>query len=397
MNILFIAHRIPYPPNKGDKIRSFNEIKFLSQGHDIYLGTILDQPSDEQYVLGLKEYCKEVHAVYFNKRVALLKNILKGKPFSVCSFYHTPLQKYIDKVLAENNIDVVICFCSSVAEYVFKTPAFLKKEQNGIKFILDYVDLDSDKWGQYATYSRFPLSWVYAFERRRLLQYEIKINQLFHHSFFVSKREVDMFKGRYPDAKNLAYISNGVDFEYFSPKKRSVKNDKPILIFTGVMDYFANEDGVAWFCNHVFEKIKEKIPNTQFYIVGNNPTEAVKNLSKIEGVHVTGYVDDIREFYWMADICVIPLRIARGLQNKVLEAMATGNAIVATSNASDGVIVHEDMDIIIADDEDHFARAVVALLEDEAKRIALGEKAKENVYRHYSWDANLAKLGALIS
>ena len=397
MNILFIAHRIPYPPNKGDKIRSFNEIKFLSKTNDVYLATILDRPSDEQYVLGLKEYCKEIHAVYFNKKAKLLRNVFKRLPLSVCSFYNTSLQEYVDKVLAGKKIDYVICFCSSMAEYVFRAPAFLNRATNGIKFIIDYVDLDSDKWAQYATYTRFPFNLLYRLESHRLLKYEIKINQLFHDSFFVSKREVDIFKRLYPEAKNLNYISNGVDYEYFGPKKRSLKNDKPVLLFTGVMDYFANEDGVSWFCKNIYGKIKAEVPNAQFYIVGNNPTQAVKNLSRIEGVHVTGYVDDIRTYYWMADICVIPLRIARGLQNKVLEAMATGNAIVATSNARDGIIAHENTDIVIADDETQFASAVIALLKDEEKRIALGEKAKENIYKHYSWDVHLATLNTLIS
>ena len=162
------------------------------------------------------------------------------------------------------------------------------------------------------------------------------------------------------------------------------------------MDYHANVDGVTWFCNKVFSAIKNEFPESQFYIVGNRPTNAVWNLSEIDGVTVTGYVDDIRNYYWMADVCVIPLRIARGLQNKVIEAMATGNAVVATSNASDGIVCHNNLDIVIADDEERFANEVISLLKDENRRKEMGRKAVENIHHHYSWEANLKAFDDLL-
>jgi len=163
------------------------------------------------------------------------------------------------------------------------------------------------------------------------------------------------------------------------------------------MDYFANEDGVKWFCEQIFPIIRKKIPQVEFYIVGNNPTDVVWNLSEIDGVTVTGYVEDIREFYMLADICVIPLRIARGLQNKVLEAMASGKAIVATSNASDGLICHENEDILIADSEEEFAEKVITLMENDLQRDLMGGKAIMNVEENYSWDVNLSYLNYLLS
>ena len=174
-------------------------------------------------------------------------------------------------------------------------------------------------------------------------------------------------------------------------------NQHPTLVFTGYMDYFANEDGVDWFCKNVFSKIKAEIPDVQFYIVGNRPTRKVINLSKIDGVYVTGYVEDIREYYWMATICVIPLRIARGLQNKVLEAMATGNAVVATSNASDGIICDENVDIVIADNAEEFAQKTISLLKDDNRIAQIGKKARENILQNYSWLQNMNKFDCLIS
>lgn len=395
MNILFLSHRIPYPPDKGDKIRSFNEIKYLSKKNNIYLGTVLEHESDIEFVEALKKYCREVHAVFFERRIKLFKNLFHRLPFSVVNFYDKGLQEYVDKTLKEKQIDVVICFCSSMAEYIFKTPLFKEKKMGIIKLIMDYIDLDSDKWLQYATYARLPVNLLYKIENKRLFKYEIKVNKTFNHSIFVSQREVDVFKKLYPEVKNIHIISNGVDHDYFSPKQKqnpsqfATRNSRPILIFTGVMDYFANEDGVNWFCKNIFPKIRSEVPNIQFYIVGNKPTNLVWSLTEIDGVTVTGYVNDIREYYWMADICVIPLRIARGLQNKVLEAMATGNAVIATSNATDGIICHNKKDIIIENDKDKFAKEVISLLKDKYRREEIGRNAVENIRQNYSWEENL--------
>lgn len=399
MNILFLSHRIPYPPDKGDKIRSFNELKYLSGNHDLYLGTLVDQEDELEYVRPLEELCKQIHAVPVNTKLQYLRNLVSTKPFSVSHFYHKDLQKYVDRTIQNRKIEAIICFCSSMAEYLFKNTTFRENGLKGKKLIMDYVDLDSDKWAQYAKYSGFPLNVIYRTEKRRLLAYEIKINQLFEHSIFVSSREARMFGKLNPDSKSVQVICNGVDFGYFAPKRRnegsiglkmgSKAKNAPALVFTGVMDYFANEDGVRWFCEEIFPKIRSMIPETQFYIVGNRPTNGVWRLSEIDGVTVTGYVDDIRVYYWMADVCVMPLRIARGLQNKVLEAMATGNAVVATSNASDGIICENNGDIVIADEPEKFAEEVIGLIRNENRRIEIGGRAVENIRTNYSWEANL--------
>lgn len=430
MNILFLCHRIPFPPNKGDKIRSYNELIFLSKNHDIYLATTLDEESEEAYVTTLERYCKEIHAVRFNRRLKLFKSLFSGKPFSVSNFYDRSLQEFVDNTIRNKKIDAIICFCSSMAEYVFNNPEYRENGLKDTKLIMDFVDLDSDKWLQYATYSRFPLNLIYMVENRRLFKYEVEINKLFDHSVFVSEREVKVFKRLYPEARRVQVIPNGVDFDDFIPKPDSIgqqpsanprdsevmtdnsrfpvnvsrplkrtaaaDNHGPILVFTGFMDYFANEDGVKWFCERIFPSIRQEFPHAEFYIVGNKPTNVVWNLSEIDGVTVTGYVDDIRKYYWMADACVIPLRIARGLQNKVLEAMATGNAVVASSNASDGIVCHEGEDIVIADDEELFANQVIELIRDARRRREMGQKAARNIRLNYSWETNLEAFDKLL-
>ena len=402
MNILFLCHRVPFPPNKGDKIRSFNEIKYLSKRHSIFLGTILEEETEKANIKVLEKYCKEIHAVHFRRKLKLIKSLFSGKSFSVSNFYDKALQEYVNTTLSEKKIDTVICYCSSMAKYLFENNLYKQRKLGDMQLVIDFVDLDSDKWLQYSRYSRFPMRMIYRIENRRLFEYEIKINQQFDHSIFVSEREVQVFKTLYPKARNVTVIPNGVDYEYFSTREtgandhQSLKDWQPKLVFTGVMDYFANEDAVKWFCEKIFPRVKADFPRTQFYIVGNKPTNAVKALSNIEGVTVTGYVDDIRTYYWMADVCIIPLRIARGLQNKVLEAMATGNAVVASSNASDGIICHKNIDIVIADEEESFAKEVIGLLKDEKRRKEIGRRAVENIRSHYSWENNLQAFEKLL-
>lgn len=400
MNVLFLSHRIPFPPHKGDKIRSYNEIKHLSKSKRIFLASFTDGSTKGEDIENLRKYCAEMYLVPEPSRMKILKAAFSGKPLTVEHFFDRRIQKYVDSVIESRGVDVVFCYCSSMAEYVFRSKWYRRGKLAGVKTIIDYVDLDSDKWLQYAMYAKFPMNIVYGTENRRLQEYEIRINREFDHSVFVSRREEEIFRNVYPEMGKVSVISNGVNWEYFLPKVEPapsregdrIAEKEYSLVFTGVMDYFANVDGVEWFCRNIFPLIREKVGNVKFYIVGQKPLREVRDLQKEAGVVVTGYVEDIRKYYWMADICVIPLRIARGLQNKVLEAMSTGNAVVATTNASEGIACNNRENIVIADNEADFAKSVVDLLLNKEARRVMGRNARENILRHYSWDTNLSQL-----
>lgn len=401
MNILFISHRIPYPPNKGDKIRSFNQIKYLSRFHRIFLATLLESPSDREYIGGLERLCEAICAVQPNKGTRLWQALSASKPFSVSYFYHKKVQRFIDDLLEKESIDIIVCFCSSIAEYVFQTPRYRENRLSGVRLIMDYVDLDSDKWLQYSQYSLFPLNIIHRIEYKRLFEYEKTINKKFDASIFVAKREMALFQRRYPRANRLHVIPNGVDIEYFRPAPESSErtradNSSPILVFTGAMDYFANVDGVVWFSSHIFPKIKQAFPQALFYVVGSNPSQAVQSLAKDGNIRVTGFVEDIRDYYQMADICVIPLRIARGLQNKVLEAMASAKAVVATPDASEGIVCEHGTDILIADNAESFAKEVITLLKNKQNQDRIGQNAFNNIEHNYNWEINMNKLDKII-
>jgi sugar transferase (PEP-CTERM/EpsH1 system associated) len=403
MKILYLAHRIPYPPNKGDKIRSFNEIKYLSKNNDIDLICLADEKKDMAYSRELEKICGKVSVFFLEKKTALLRGflfLLKNRPISVGYFYLSTFQKTFDKWIEESDYDAVLCFCSPMAEYLFRSQ--YKKKLEDFVLALDFCDLDSDKWSQYSKNSSFIKREIYKKESKLLFEYEKKVNKLFDHSFFVSSPEAELFKSKFPSFKNVQSIPNGVDYEFFSfdEKREDVflrKNKlSPVMVFTGAMDYYANIDGVVWFAKEIFPIIKEKYPDSIFCIAGSNPSKEVLELEKIKGVVVTGFVEDIRPYYQYADISVIPLRIARGLQNKVLEAMSMGKAVVSTSKALEGINA-STKEVFNADYEDEFAEKIIELFENRALREKTGKNARNFVENKFSWIFSMSDLAKKIS
>ncbi len=408
MKILYLAHRIPYPPNKGDKIRSFNEIKHLSGSHEIDLACLVDDPADMQYESHLKRYCNKVFLEPLNATHAKLNGIagaLIGKPLSIGYFYSRSVQRTVDQWLSSAHYDCVICFSSPMAEYIFRS-----KYAGRTRLIMDFCDVDSDKWDQYAKQSSFPQSLVYASEKRRLARYERIIADSFQHCVFVSEKEAGLFKSNNPAVNNISVIPNGVDHNYFnpdisypfrdgnsgSPHSRGGVERPPILLFTGAMDYYANEDGVRWFCKEILPRIRIKIPDVRFLIVGRNPRQKILDLEDGLSIRVTGYVEDTRPYYSEADVCVIPLRIARGVQNKLLEAMAMGKAIVAASASVAGLNASCRKSLLLADSPEGFADAVLTLLKNHDMITELGASAREYVKWHYIWPEHMNKFESVL-
>ncbi|MDL1968653.1 MAG: TIGR03087 family PEP-CTERM/XrtA system glycosyltransferase [Deltaproteobacteria bacterium] len=397
MNILYIAHRIPYPPNKGDKIRSFNEIKHLSSSHKVDLVCLTDNIDDLKFKSNLKKYCRRVFVQHFKINQAKLRgsiNLVRGKAISVGYFYMRNIQKIIDQWLSDTVYDAIICFSSPMAEYVLNQSTNQPVNQSTTT-IMDFCDVDSDKWLQYSQRSKFPLNLIYRIENKRLLEYEKKINRSFDSSVFVSQQEANLFYRLFPEAKNISVIGNGVDHEYFS--QPATRNPQPeTLMFAGAMDYWANVDGVLWFCEKILPIIRAGYPKLQFYIVGNNPNPKIQKLGSNKRINVTGFVEDIRPYYNNADICVIPLRIARGVQNKVLEAMSMGKAVIATSVAVQSIRATPGVHLLVEDNFDKFAEAVSMLLKNHTLRNYLGTNARQFVKSNYNWQKNMKKFDELM-
>ena len=387
--LLFLAHRIPYPPNKGDKIRSFHLLRHLAARHDVYLGAFVDDPADWQYRDALAPYCKSIKLLPLHPRrarLASLAGLLTGEALTLPYYRSRALKTWAEGLAASGMATRGLAFSSAMAQFM---PAGLARR------ILDMVDVDSDKWTQYAPTQRWPLSWVYAREGRKLAEWEARAAQDFDATLLVSRDEAALLRQRVPAARDrIGTFENGVDADYFSPARDypdPFASGTRGVVFTGAMDYWPNVDAVTWFAERVFPAVHDAIPAAQFTIVGSRPTDAVLALARRPGVVVTGGVPDVRPYLAHAACAVAPLRIARGVQNKVLEAMAMARPVIASAQAAEGIRAEAGRDFILARGEADFARAVVSRLQTPASAA----QARDRILENYDWARNLGAIAPL--
>ncbi|MDN4504262.1 TIGR03087 family PEP-CTERM/XrtA system glycosyltransferase [Alteromonadaceae bacterium BrNp21-10] len=359
--ILFLCHRIPYPPNKGDKIRSFNMLLVLQQEFDVHLGCFVDDAFDLQYIDQLQQWCASVCALPMNKKWSTVKSVtglLTGQALSVPYYHREKMQHWVDQTCASANIKQALVFSSTMAQYILSKP--------DLHTVVDFVDVDSDKWLQYAVKANPIKKWVYKREWRTLRRFERTITHNTQHSLFVSPQEAELYKKQIPDSEHhkVGFLLNGVDSEYFDSNNADIKPiDVDIDVsFTGAMDYWANINSVLWFSQNVWPVVRRKYPNATFYVVGGNPSAKIQALNGLNGITVTGRVGDVRPFILQSKVTVAPLQIARGIQNKILEAMSLAKPIVCTEMAMEGIEVTNES-IVATNDPSNFADAVCHFIE----------------------------------
>jgi sugar transferase (PEP-CTERM/EpsH1 system associated) len=341
--LLFLAHRIPYPPNKGDKIRSFHLLKHLSEHFSIYLGTFVDDEDDWQYCAAVRRYCAD--ACFERRRPRLhkllgVRGLLMGEALTITYHRSSEMQRWVDRVVCDNDIEKAFVFCSSMAQFVASSRDASITLKNTV---IDFVDVDSEKWRQYSEKKAALMGYLYRREAATLLDKERALALEAYRSFFVSKEEAELFLCRAPECtEKIGYFSNGVDTRYFHPDAQ-LKNPYPpgarVLVFTGAMDYEPNIDAVTWFAKEVLPALRLRDVDLQFWVVGGKPVDTVTALNRRDGITVTGRVPDVRPYLQHAVAAVAPMRIARGLQNKVLEAIAMGLPVLASSDAIVGIDV----------------------------------------------------------
>lgn len=392
-NLLFLVHRIPYPPNKGDKIRSYHFLKYLTSKYNVYLGTFVDDANDWQYTEKVDALCVETHYEElkpFQSKVKSTQGFLTGEALSLPYYKNSKMQNWVNNTIKTHSIQKVLIFSSVMAQFV--------ETIENIEIVVDFVDVDSDKWRQYAEKKQGVARWVYQRESKYLLAYEQKIAKLAKKSVFVSEQEAILFKSLTPAlTEKIGHINNGVDVDYFASEltfNSLYSKNEDVIVFTGAMDYWANVDAVTWFANHVFPQILQNHPNVKFYIVGSKPTKDVISLAN-ENVIVTGFVDDVRPYLNFAKLVVAPLRIARGIQNKVLEAMAMKKYVVATSAAFEGIPYDEKLAITIADDADVMASKISELLQNDS--VIISSANRDFVKEKFSWEQNVNQLSTLLN
>lgn len=391
--ILYLVHRMPYPPDKGDKVRSYHLLQHLVARHEVHLGTFIDDPADEAHLPALRQLCASVHAERLHPRrakIASLAGLLTGEALTLHYYRSAALRRWVAQTVQGGGIAASVVFSSSMAPYALAHPQ--------VPALLDLVDVDSAKWAEYAPRHRWPLSWLYAREGLRLLAYERQAVAQAQRSFLATEKETELFRSLAPECTGrVEAMGNGVDTAFFAPDPARPSPFEPgevPLVFTGAMDYWPNVDAVTWFAAEVLPALRQLHPRLRFHIVGRAPTPAVRALAQdpAAGVVVTGTVPDVRPYLQHAAVVVAPLRLARGIQNKILEAMAMQRPVVAASSCVRAMTAEPGRDVLDAGTADEYRRCVEALLAAPDRAAAIGTAGRQRVQADYTWPAHLARL-----
>lgn len=388
MKILFVCHRFPYPPNRGGKIRPFNMVRHLSKKHTIVVGSLAHTEEELRQGSGLNEHCNEVLAEVLPNSARWMRAgraLPSYRSSSVAYFWSPQLRRKIEDASRRYRFDAIIVHCAFAAQYALGIPAKFR--------LLDFGDLDSGKWFDYKSFRAFPLSVGYGLEGCKLRRYETQLAKNFDYCTVTTQGELEEFKKLKVEVPSTV-IPNGVDSGYFRPRPESPNGR--VIVFVGRMDYFPNIDAAEYFAKNIFPLIRQRVPNAELQLVGSDPNHVVLNLATIPGVTVTGHVPDVRPYLSDATVTIAPLRLARGTQNKILESMAMGIPVVASSVAAKGVAAMQGAQLLVADEPEQFANAVLRILDNGTLRKSLSESARRQVEETHSWPRSMQILDNIL-
>ncbi len=391
-NILYLVHRVPYPPNRGDRIRSYHLLRFLAQRANVHLATLSDEPLEPDTLDTLGGLCAKVAIAPLGRRSRWLGaalNAARGNAITEGLFQSRELKRTVRNWAGTIDFDAVLVFCSSMMQYT-NVP-----ELADIPVVVDLVDVDSQKWFDYAETAGALKKRLFAMEGRRIRRLERSLASRARAVALVSKAEGELFRAVCPDAP-IHPIPNGVDLDYFNPTHNNGDATPLRCAFVGALDYRANVDGLVWFCANVWPRIHRRLPEATLALIGRNPVAPVQKLAELPGVELIGQVPDVRPHLAAATLTVVPLRVARGIQNKVLEAMAMGKPVVASPQSLEGLTVAPEVHIRRADTPDQWVTAITELLQspDEVARFsAAGRRFTE---QHHDWDTLMSGFGRLL-
>lgn len=386
MRILFLSHRVPYPPNKGEKIRAFHQLKALAARHEVDLFTLADDPADLQHRDVLGGICREVTIAPLNpvhSKLRTLPYLLTRRPLTVPYFFSLKLKRAVSAAFARRRYDRIFLYCSAMAQYVeraWTTP-----------IVADLVDVDSNKWKQYSQVTSMPMSWVYRREWRRLRAYEKDVCDRAARVLVTTEREAELVR-ELPTSAPVNVVPVGI--EVGDPVIRM--QESPTMIFVGDMGYFPNQQAVIWFCHQVLPKVRQAVPQARFLIVGRNPNHKVRSLGSIPGVEVTGQVPEVKPYLAQASVSVAPFLVAAGIQTKVLEAMNHGLPVVASPPIARSLLPPVANCIQTAQQPAEWAAVLIELLQNPDRAAQLGAEARKAVAETYDWRSVLTQFVQLV-
>lgn len=388
MKILFVCHRFPFPPTRGGKIRPFNIIKHLNQNHEVYVMSLARSADEAEAGHGIAPHCTAHQVREIAPAAAWARMILRlpsPVPSSMGYFFSPDLSRDIKQLIAQRDFDLIFVHCSSVAPYVAGV--------EGPRKILDFGDMDSQKWLSYARFKNPLIAPLYWFEGKKLEAAEKALAKRFSLSTCTTRAELDTLQS-YGTGTPSDWFPNGVDLEFFQPSTEAYDPDQ--ICFVGRMDYYPNIQAMLKFVAETLPLIRAKRPDTHLSIVGAAPVPSIRELANVDGVTVTGTVPDVRPHVTKAALCVAPLEIARGTQNKILESLAMGVPVVTSPQAAGGVDTEPGEHLLVADSPAETAAAVLRLLDDAGERQRLSAAGRNRMETHHSWAGSMARLDTII-
>jgi polysaccharide biosynthesis protein PslH len=391
-DLIFLAHRMPLPPEKGETARAWHLLRRLAKEHRVHLGCFYDHPSKAQHIGMLSEFCASVLCLPISPAVRRLKSFIafiEGKPVSAAYGGNARLMRWIAETIEAHHPSHALVSGVAMASYLENYRLHTRA--------VDMVELASEKWRQRAEQSRWPLSDFYWWQERALLAREMRAASRFDHTFFASAAEMNLFARRAPRAPaHLIALRSGVDHEYFRPGldcPNPYPTGRKIVAFSGALDYPPNVEGVSWFASEVMTMLRHRFPTIDFWIVGDHPVHAVRALARRD-IHLARPGADVRPYLAHADAVVAPLRVVRGIENNVLEGMAMGKPVIATPAALDGLHLVLGEEILCSASAPGFATCVATALGGRATTIA--ELGRKRVVADYGWEAALRPLDELL-
>lgn len=389
MKILYVCHRFPFPPKRGGKIRPFNMIRHFSQNHEVTVCSLVRSDEEAMEGAGIAEHCAHYEMGRVSNAMQNLRMVARLptlEPSSMGYFYSPDLARRIKALVKAQTFDLIFVHCSSVAQYV--------EAIDGIPKILDFGDMDSQKWLEYVRFKPFPLSLGYWLEGTKMERAERRLATRFDLCTATTRAEWQSLEG-YGTGVSTGWFPNGVDADFFQPDGDAY--DADTISFIGRMDYYPNQEGMFDFCERAWPLLKARRPQLKLVIVGADPIPAVRKLEELDGITVTGSVPDVRPYVLRSALMVAPLNIARGTQNKILEAMAMGVPVVTSGVAAGGVDAESENHFLVANTPEEYANAILRIVENPAERTRLALAGRERMLSHHAWPRSMERLDGIVA